>query len=180
MRRWVDSPLVLVNGSHAWLRPHYALTYDLIPFEHAYTRPMARSPYLTMLAYSPVSPVPTALSVHSQVSEYEAGAAQRLGCVASAPVCAYLRSHHRSNAPMLAPWPDLLVSRRSRTHLSHLCPARPFPVHAQVGVDSSLMLVNSFAGWLQLRYAHIYSRAPLKRAYARPMSRSRCLTMLAY
>ena len=38
----------------------------------------------------------------------------------------------RSNAPMLAPWLGLLVSRRSRTHLSRLCP-RPFPVPSQVG-----------------------------------------------
>ena len=38
----------------------------------------------------------------------------------------------RSNAPILAPLLDLLVSQCLHTHPSHLCP-RPYPVHPQVG-----------------------------------------------
>ena len=69
---------------------------------------------------------------------------------------------------ILAPLLDLLVSQCSHTHPSRLCP-RPYPVHPQVG---------EIVGWLQLRYAHIYDRTPLERAYARLLTRSTCHEML--
>jgi len=61
-----------------------------------------------------------------------AGARQRFPCVAAAALCAHVSEYEAGAAQRLG------------------CVAS-----APVGVDSSLMLVNSFAGWLQLRRANM-------------------------
>ena len=84
---------MLPNGSDAWLQLRYAHAYGLTPFKRGHAGPMTRPPSLMMLAYSPISPAPTTLPMHSQEGEYEAGATQRLGGMAAAAVCACLWLH---------------------------------------------------------------------------------------
>ena len=94
--------LVLTNGLDEWLQLRYEHAYERTPLGCAYTRPLARHLCLTMLAYSPVSPVPTALPgarAGRWTRRWCSSTARMHGCSRS------MRMHtaaRRLNAPILA------------------------------------------------------------------------------
>jgi len=100
------------------------------------------------------------------------------------PRYAYTYGHTTVRTRLCSPLGSASLPHDARVLTCLACAHDPIPGAPTVGglvADMhALMLVNGSAAWLQLRYAHIYSHASFKRAYARPMSRSRCLTMLAY
>ena len=152
-RRRVNTRLVLPNDLDAWLQLRYAHTYVRTPLERTYTRPLTRRLCLTTLAYSPVSLVPMTLpdaAVGGWIRHWRLPTARLRGYSCGMRMRAI---DHRSNAPMLAPWLDLLVSQFSRTNQSRLCP-RPYRYTFR-RLSTRLVLSKGLGVCPQLRYANM-------------------------